>query len=201
MPLREAAERRVRYLTKDEVERFFAAIPENNTRDKLLFEVIYRHGLRRVEATMLRLNDLSNGRVWITRAKNGISGEYPIHPHTRKLLWRYVNERRADGNPHLFVSRQGKDGGPLSEPLIYHLFRRYAKLANLPRDRQHPHVLRHAIAVHLLTTGWDLVDVQDWLGHKDIKSTVVYARIVNKRREMKYEEALHSKEIAANDSD
>jgi site-specific recombinase XerD len=51
-----------------------------------------------------------------------------------------------------------------------------------------------------MTAGWDLADVQDWLGHRDIKSTLVYARIVNKRREMRYEEALLSKEIASNDA-
>lgn len=195
-----AGERQVRYLTKHEVERLFAAIPAENTRDKLLFEVMYRYGLRRSEATLIRqVEHLSNGRIWITRAKGGISGEFPIHPHTRKLLWKHLSERGEDGNPYLFISRESKDGGPLSVPLIYHLFRAYAKLANLPPDRQHPHVLRHAIAVHLLTTGWDLVDVQDWLGHRDIKSTLVYARIVNKRREMRYQESLFSKEIAANE--
>jgi integrase/recombinase XerD len=61
------------------------------------------------------------------------------------------------------------------------MFRRYAEAANLPSDRRHPHVLRHSIAVHLLNAGWDLVDVQHWLGHASIISTQIYAQVSNFR--------------------
>ena len=57
-----------------------------------------------------------------------------------------------------------------------------------------------ALLVHLMNAGWDAADVQDWLGHRDIASTMVYAAVTNKRREAKYEEALLSEEIAANDA-
>src|SRR5687768_9438165 len=48
------AARQVVYLTTAEVERFFNAIPRENSRDRLLFEMIYRHGLRRREAARIR---------------------------------------------------------------------------------------------------------------------------------------------------
>jgi site-specific recombinase XerD len=187
------------YLSKIEVERFFAAIPDAASRDRLLFDAIYRYGLRRTEAALIRREHLSEGRIWITRLKGGVSSEYPIHPNTRRLLWAYLNQRGVDENPYLFVSRQGAHR-PLSASMIYHLFRRYADAAQLPADRHHPHVLRHSIAVHLMNAGWDAADVQDWLGHRDIGSTMVYAAVTNKRREAKYEEALLSDEIAANDA-
>lgn len=193
------AARQLVYLTKSEVERFFSATPQENARDRLLFEVIYRHGLRRREAVRIRRDHLTDGRIWITRVKGGISGEYPIHPTTRRLLWAYLSARREDGNPHLFTSRQS-GGAPMSVTTIYALFRRYADAAGLPQDRQHPHVLRHSIAVHLMNAGWDAADVQDWLGHREIASTMVYAAVTNKRRAAKYEEALRSGEIAANDA-
>jgi integrase/recombinase XerD len=194
------AARQAAYLTKQEVERFFAAIPARNTRDRLLFDVIYRYGLRRLEAALIRRREhLSDGRIWITRAKGGNSGEYPIHPTTRRLLWAYLHDRREDGRPYLFASRQS-GSEPLSPSTIYGLFRRYAGMAELPPDRRHPHVLRHSIAVHLMNAGWDVADVQDWLGHRDIASTMVYTAITNKRREARYEEALLSEEIAANDA-
>jgi type 1 fimbriae regulatory protein FimB len=88
----------------------------------------------------------------------------------------------------------------MSASTIYQLFRDYADAADLPADRRHPHVLRHSIAVHLMNAGWDAADVQDWLGHRDIASTMVYAAVTNKRREAKYEEALLSDEIAANNA-
>jgi site-specific recombinase XerD len=195
-----APARQVVYLTKEEVERFFDAIPASNIRDRLLFDVIYRYGLRRVEAALIRRYEhLVGGRIWITRAKHGISGEYPIHPATRRLLWAYLNDRAEDDRPYLFLSRQS-GVSPLSPSTIYTAFRHYAEQAELPADRLHPHVLRHSIAVHLMNAGWDAADVQDWLGHRDIASTMIYAAVTNKRREAKYEEALLSEEIAANDA-
>jgi integrase len=189
--------RQICYLTKAEVERFFDVIPGENSRDRLLFDVIYRYGLRRRESALIRREHLTDGRIWIGREKGGVSGEYPIHPATRRLLWNYLAELGESEQPYLFVSRQSGNR-PISTSTIYALFRRYAEAADLPVDRSHPHVLRHSIAVHLMNAGWDAADVQDWLGHRDIASTMVYAAVTNRRREQKYEEALLSNEIAAN---
>lgn len=194
-----AASRQIAYLSKEEVEAFFAAVPRENSRDRLLFDLIYRHGLRRLEAANIRREHLSDGRIWIGRLKGGISGEYPIHPTTRRLLWAYLHERVGDNRPHLFVTRQA-DSIRLSASTIYYSFCRYAQVAGIARERCHPHILRHSIAVHLMNAGWDVADVQDWLGHRDINSTMVYATVTNKRREAKYEEALLSNEIAANNA-
>jgi len=193
-----AARRQIIYLSKDEVERFFAAIPRENTRDQVLFEMIYRYGLRRREAALIRREHISE-RIWITRLKGGVSGEYPIHPTTRRLLWPYLSERGNGNSPYLFFTRQSGTK-PLSPSTIYALFRRYAEAAGIPRERQHPHVLRHSMATHLLDAGWDIADVQDWIGHADIKSTQVYAKVTNKRRETRYVESLSSDAIAANDA-
>jgi site-specific recombinase XerD len=59
--------------------------------------------------------------------------------------------------------------------------------------------LRHAIGVHLADAAWDVADVQDWLGHRDISSTLVYFRITNKRREQRYRATLRSRAIARTD--
>lgn len=185
----------VPYLSREEVERFFGVIPPENQRDLLLFDLIYRYGLRRQEAALLQLTHLREGRIWIGRVKGGRSGEYPVHPTTRRRLWAYLNTRRAGESPYLFSSRQSGPK-PLSTSTIYLLFRGYAKAAKLPKDRWNVHVLRHSIAVHLMNAGWDLADVQDWLGHKDISSTTVYATVTNKRREENYNRVINSPEIA-----
>jgi integrase/recombinase XerD len=191
-----AARRQLSFLSKAQVEAFFAAIPRDATRDQLLFEMLYRHGLRRLEAALMR-REWIRERIWIHRVKNGASGEYPIHPRTRRLLWAWLSERDEDENPYLFTSRQSGER-PLSPSTIYGRFRVYADAAEIPRGLQHPHVLRHSIATHLLEAGWDISDVQDWLGHTDISSTQVYAKITNKRRDAMYEESLRSEAIAAN---
>ncbi|HET7436875.1 MAG TPA: tyrosine-type recombinase/integrase [Thermoanaerobaculia bacterium] len=187
----------IKYLSREEVERFFRKIPEARTRDLLLFDLVYRHGLRRSEAGLLKLDHLQDGKLWIARRKHGLSGAYPLHPRSKELLARYLTER-TEGSPYLLRSRRRGDE-PLSGGEVNRLFHTYAAAAGLPTDRRHVHVLRHSIGVHLANANWDVADVQDWLGHRDISSTLIYFRITNKRREAKYRAALASREIARTD--
>ena len=187
---------RIKYLEKEEVFRLFKTIPARNSRDRTLFDLIYRQGLRRIEATWLRKDWINNGRIWIKRAKNGVSQEYNLHPDSQKLIKLYLSQRGEDNNPFLFVGRQSGNNKPISKGMIYHLFRKYAENAAIPPDRRFVHILKHSIAVHLLNAGWDIIDVQDWLGHKDIKNTAIYGKISNKRREKQFQKLLKSKEIA-----
>ena len=182
------------YLTKEEVEAFFRRV--ESLRDRLMFDLIYRHGLRRKEVGLIRLSDLlPDGTIWITRVKSGVSGPYQLHPVTRRLLNQYLRERRDDKGAYLLRGKQRRTT-PISASLVYQLFRRYAADAGLPEERRHVHVLRHSIAVHLMNEGLDVADVQDWLGHRRISSTLVYARITSKRRRATYARFVQSREIA-----
>src|ERR1044072_1707586 len=188
----------IKYLERGEVERFFRCIPERNTRDLLLFDLIYRHGLRRSEAGLLELENVRDGKIWIGGRKHGLPGAYPLHPRSKELLARYLTERPEDGSVYLVRSCRRGDG-PLSGGEVNLLFHGYATAAGLPFDRCHVHVLRHSIGVHLANANWDIADVQDWLGHRRISSTLIYFRITNKRREAKYRSTLRSPEIARTD--
>lgn len=188
---------RIKYLEKEEVQGLFKSIPEGRYRDRALFDLIYRHGLRRFEATLLRKNWIGNSRIWIKRAKSGISQEYSLHPDSKKLICLYLSQRGEDENPFLFISRQSGGGKPISKGMVYYLFREYAAKSRIPAEKRFVHILRHSIAVHLLNAGWDISDVQDWLGHKDIKNTAIYGKISNKRREEQFQKLLKSNEIAS----
>src|SRR5215813_3807757 len=95
-----------KYLTQDELQRFFKVI--TSPRDHALFALIYHYGLRVDEAAALTVKDIDvkNHRIRIRRLKNGIGGEKPLWRHTAKLLRAYLRVRR-NVTPYLFTGRQG----------------------------------------------------------------------------------------------
>src|SRR5499427_8919062 len=95
-----------KYLTQDELHRFFKVI--TSPRDCALFALIYHYGLRVDEAAALTVEDIDikNHRIRIRRLKNGVGGEKPLWRHTIKLLRAYLRVRR-EVTPYLFTGRQG----------------------------------------------------------------------------------------------
>ena len=167
------------YLTRREVELFFDQITD--LRDRALFGTMYYFGLRASEVGLLLREhvNLRTRRIYIPRLKGGIPGEKVMTADCRRLLQSSLQSRR-DALPYLFPSRNAR---PISRKRIDALFRHYARQAGLPPHKRHSHCLRHSIATHLLDAGQSLEYVQDHLGHRSIKSTGVYAKISDAKRE------------------
>jgi len=167
-----------RYLSQDELRRFFHVITD--LRDRTLFWLIYHHGLRVGEVELLRGFDvdLVRVRIVVRRLKGGVSSEQPLFVKTAALLREYLDTDDAGaGEAPLFRGRVG----PLRKRQIQSLFARYRDLSGL-NHRFTCHGLRHSIATHLLDAGLPLEFVQDHLGHQDIRSTSIYARITDRHR-------------------
>jgi type 1 fimbriae regulatory protein FimB len=171
----------IKFLTFDETKRLFTVIKDK--RDRAIFLIAYRHGLRASEVGLLQTGDLDfkKLRVMIHRLKGSLSGEHPLQPDEVKALRSHLRNR-AHESPILFPSRRAL---PISRYMLDELMKRYGEAANLPKDKRHFHVLKHSIATHLLDAGAELRFVQDWLGHANIQNTVIYTALVSTSREAK----------------
>lgn len=171
----------IKFLTFDEIKRLFNTIKaEGNKRDRALFLLAYRHGLRASEVGSLHKTDVDfkQLRLMCHRMKGSHSGQHSMEADEARILKAYLNSRE-DSSPLLFPSRRNL---PISRKRLDALIKHYGELAGLPRDKQHFHVLKHTCATHLLETGDDLRFVQDWLGHSNIQNTVIYTHLVSASR-------------------
>lgn len=80
------------------------------------------------------------------------------------------------------------DGRPFSPDYVSDKFPKLLKAAGMPKIRFHE--LRHSAASNLLNMGFSLKDVQEWLGHSDIKTTANIYGHLDAKRKMSMAEAL-----------
>ena len=170
----------VMYLTKEQVEKMLLK-PDRNTskgrRDHLLLTVLYDTGARVSELIDVTVGDVSLGAypsIKLTGKGNKVR-RVPLMPNTVVLLSTYLRESRLDSaEKHALSLFRNPKGGPFTRPGITYILQKYA-----PQDLKKitPHVLRHTKAMHLLQAGIALPIIRDILGHVDISTTEIYARV------------------------
>lgn len=67
----------------------------------------------------------------------------------------------------------------LHESTIQKAVRKAGKASGITK-RISPHVFRHSFATHLLEAGYDIRTIQELLGHKDVKTTMIYTHVANR---------------------
>ncbi|MCB9421011.1 MAG: integron integrase [Ardenticatenaceae bacterium] len=67
----------------------------------------------------------------------------------------------------------------LHESTIQRAVRKAAQQSGIAK-RINPHTFRHSFATHLLEAGYDIRTIQELLGHKDVKTTMIYTHVANR---------------------
>jgi integrase len=91
----------IHFLTQAELRAFFRVITRK--RDRALFLIAYRHGLRASEVGLVHLDDLNfaQQRLTIHRLKRSLAGIYPLQADEVNALKAYLRERQSP-SPTLF---------------------------------------------------------------------------------------------------
>jgi integrase/recombinase XerD len=158
-------------------------------RDRALFLLLLRTGIRIGEALGLRLNDLDiKGRkVHLFEGEKNSMGRV-VYLSDDALFAIKLWLRRRDKNKEFVFYGQGN--GHLCYSTGRGLFVKYLKKAGLVQKGYTVHCLRHTFASELLNAGMRLECLQQLLGHQDIEVTRRYARLTDTTREQEYFRAM-----------
>jgi site-specific recombinase XerD len=146
---------------------------------------IYSLGLRLQEGTHLHLADIDGDRMFvhIHHGKGAKDRYVPLPDRTLKLLRRFWLTHK---NPVWLFPAPGRGGRnmptadkPLPPSSIQPAFAEAVQRAKVLK-KVSVHHLRHSYATHLLEAGVDLRFVQEYLGHDDPKTTMIYTQLINR---------------------
>lgn len=180
---------RSKYLTADEVRRLLDAASNNEItphtarRDLVIITLAINSGLRVSELSALNVGDLKReDGEWsvldVRDSKGGKSRRVFISPEVGQMVWDYVTRHfgcvSCLPERPMFEAATRADHKRLTKRSIQVRFSRIAKRAGL---RHSIHACRHTFALAWYAANKDVVSLQQQLGHKSIKTTMVYTSV------------------------
>ena len=163
--------------TPEEVKRLLLSCEgadRHSLRNRAILELMYSSGLRACEVTRLELADLDLGKGLVrVRGKGGRERTAPIGKAAVGWHSRYLALGRPAFRPKteaLFVSRFGRGFSPTG---LGSELKRVMRRAGFGPELT-AHGLRRAAATHSMKAGMNLREVQEFLGHRKLETTVWY---------------------------
>lgn len=179
-------------LSVDEVNRVIAATDPSTCdgqRNRAILETLYSCGLRVSELTDLRIGHIFANEGFVQVFGKGRKERIvPIAPSALKEIdlyykFRYQLDVKRGFEDYVFLNRFGRK---LSRIMVFNIVKRYCQEAGIQKEVS-PHTFRHTFATHLLEGGANLRAIQMMLGHEQISTTEIYAKV---DRQMLREEIL-----------
>lgn len=158
-------------LSLGEVEKILKTI--KNIKHKAIIASIYSAGLRLSEAINLKISDIDSERMmlYIRQAKGNKDRIVMLSENLLNLLRKYYKVHKP--KEWLF---ENPAGGKYNSRSVQKFFKN-AMTNSGSNKKATVHTLRHSFATHLLEEGTDIRYIQEFLGHKSLRTTQIYTHI------------------------
>ena len=145
--------------------------------------VMLHSGLRVGECIDLRLQDLDlpSKRLIVREGKGQRDRLVYLSENACQALQLYLCSVQRQPGDFIWLQKNGK---PLSTESMRHRIARIGAAVGI--EHLHPHRLRHTCATRLLNAGMDIVQIQKLLGHENLNTTMIYARVQDATVEADY---------------
>ena len=169
-------------LSRDDIGRLLAGAEGErpvDKRDRAILMLLIGYGLRAGEVCGLKLDDLDWERetLRVRRGKTGRTDLYPLSRGVGQAIVGYLVDARPTWPDRSLFLTLCAPIRPLRTTALSGIVRRRLDRLGLKAGRRGAHALRHAAAQHLLDRGLPMKTVGDYLGHRRISSTSVYAKV------------------------
>jgi integrase/recombinase XerC len=144
-------------------------------RNKLIIELFYSTGIRRIELVELKIKDADlSARTLKVIGKRNKERILPLLSTVLETIKKYLIKRKElqsiKDEPYLFLTKKGIK---IYETLVYRVINEYFGIAST-KVKKSPHILRHSFATHLLKQGADINAIKELLGHSSLAATQIY---------------------------
>ena len=169
-------------LDRDEILRLLATTEGDrpgDVRDRAILMLLITYGLRAGEVAGLGLDDLDwvDERLQVRRPKPGRTHHYPLSRGVGQTILRYIREVRPQRPERTLFLTLRAPIRPVTGSTIGLIVKRRVDRIGIAGKRRGPHALRHGAAQHLLDHGLSMKEVGDYLGHRSVSATAVYAKV------------------------
>lgn len=149
-------------------------------RDRAIFEVMYSTGCRIAELCNLKLSDidLKQREVHLLGKGNKHRTSY-LSVRAVIAVRQYLKVRPKTEDDHLFLGRR-KPHKPLSQSAIRLILKPFSSIMDV-NGNLHPHRIRHQFATEWVNKGLPVTELQQILGHANLRTTQEYYQLSQAR--------------------